>query len=70
LADLADSVVVVPVCATATRTADDVDVAYKLLVGVKTAVMLSLPCNKELVMQVAVPTPGEPAVPDPVTVVA
>ena len=53
-----------------TVTADDVEVAYEVLVGVKVAVMLSLPCSRELVVQVAVPTPGEPEVPAPVTVVA
>ena len=55
---------------TVMRTADDVDVAYELLVGLKTAVMLPLPVGRELVVQVAVPTPGEALVPAPVTVVA
>jgi hypothetical protein len=41
-----------------------------LSVGVKTAVMLSLPIRRELVVQVAAPTPGEAVVPSPVTVVA
>ncbi len=53
LVALADSVVVVPISATVTVFADDVDVAYELLVGVKTAVMLSLPSGRALVMQVA-----------------
>jgi hypothetical protein len=39
--------------ATWTTTAGDVDIAYELLVGVKTAVMLSLPAGNVLVMQTA-----------------
>ena len=53
----------IPVCATVTTTAADVNVEYELLVGVNTAVMLSLPFSRELVVQVAVPTPGEAVVP-------
>jgi hypothetical protein len=60
-------VFVVPLIVTA--TVGDCDVAYKLLAGVKSAVTLSLPAGRELVTQVAVPTPGETVVPDPVTVV-
>jgi hypothetical protein len=51
---LADSVVVVAVfggAPTVTTTAADVEEAYELLVGVKTAVMLSLPDGRAL-MQV------------------
>jgi hypothetical protein len=62
--------VLVAASPTSTPTADDVDVSYELLVGVKAAVTLSLPVGREVVAQVAVPTPGEPVVPDPVTVVA
>jgi hypothetical protein len=55
---------------TVTPNADDVNVAYELLVGVKVAVMLWVPVGSELVVQVAVPTPGEAVVPAPLTVVA
>src|SRR5579863_1261614 len=64
---VADSAVVVAVCATWTTVVDDVEVAYELLVGLKTAVMELLPPPRALVAQVAVPTPGEPEVPAPVT---
>jgi hypothetical protein len=46
LFEVAASTFAVPVCGTVTETADEVDEAYKLLVGVKTAVMLSLPCTR------------------------
>ena len=53
---LADSVVVVAIfggAPTVTTTAPDIEEAYELLVGVKTAVMLSAPEGSELVVQVA-----------------
>ena len=50
---LAVSVVVVTVSATVTVVGGDVEVAYELLVGVKTAVTLSLPTGRVLVVQVA-----------------
>ena len=53
LVALADSVVVVAISATVTVVADDVDVAYELLVGVNTAVMLSVPTGRVPVVQVA-----------------
>jgi hypothetical protein len=45
--------------ATVTETADDVEDAYELLVGLNTAVMLLPPWGRELVSQVAVPLYGE-----------
>ena len=39
--------------ATVTTTADDVEEGYELLVGVKTAVMLSLSSGRALVVQLA-----------------
>jgi hypothetical protein len=53
LVALAVSVVVVTVSATVTVVGGDVEVAYELLVGVKTAVTLSLPTGRVLVVQVA-----------------
>ena len=53
---LAESVVVVLVAGgapTVTTTADDVELAYELLVGVNTAVMLSGPVGRVLVVQMA-----------------
>ena len=55
---------------TVTMTATAVEVAYKLLVGVKTAVMLSVPVGRELVVQSPYQRPVSPWCPDPVTVVA
>ena len=46
-----------------TPTAEDGEVSYELSVGVKTAVIVSLPSGREVVVQVAVPTPGEAVVP-------
>jgi hypothetical protein len=58
--------------ATVTTTADDVDDAYEMLVGVNSAVMLSLPWGKAVVDSVAVPVvpltvvvTGEPRALDP-----
>jgi hypothetical protein len=53
LVALADKVVVVPMPVTVTTTAGEVEEAYELLVGVKTAVMLSAPEGSVLVGQVA-----------------
>ena len=60
-----DSVVVVRMAFTVTTCGDDVDGAYELLVGVNLAVMVSVATGRELVVHVAVPTPGEVELPDP-----